>query len=69
MFGARGLAPRQAAYWEEALARTVTSDEWKQRMEANQLQTRFMRGTELAGYLQGEYEATRLVMADLGLSK
>jgi hypothetical protein len=38
-------------------------------MEANQLQTRFMRGTELAGYLQGEYEATRLVMADLGLSK
>jgi putative tricarboxylic transport membrane protein len=69
MFGARGLAPQQVAYWEEALARTVASDEWKQQMEANQLQTRFMRGSELAGYLQGEYEATRLVMADLGLSK
>jgi hypothetical protein len=38
-------------------------------MEANHLQTRITRGTELAGYLQGEYEATRLAMADLGLSK
>jgi hypothetical protein len=38
-------------------------------MEANQLQTRIMRDTELAGYLQGEYEAPRLAMADLGLSK
>ena len=69
VFGARDITAQQVAYWEAALARTVSSDEWKQQMEANQLQTRFMRSSELAAYLQGEYEATRLVMADLGLSK
>ena len=69
MFGARGLAPSQVAYWESMLARTVASDEWNEQMKANQLSTRFLRGAELADYLQGEYEATKAVMTELGLAK
>lgn len=69
IFGARGLTQAQVAYWEEALENTIASEEWKRQMEASQLHTRYLRSGELADYLKAEYEATKLVMADLGLAK
>jgi putative tricarboxylic transport membrane protein len=69
IFGAKGLSAAQSAFWGDALSKVVTTSEWKQQLEANQLESKFMRGPELAKWLDGEHGATRGVMADLGLAK
>lgn len=69
IFGAKGLAPAQVAFWEEALAKVAAVDEWKSQLEANNLTSRLLRSKDFAKYLEGEYSATRVVMTDLGLAK
>jgi len=69
ILGAKGYTAAQVAFWEDALARVVATDEWKQQLEQNNLESRFLRSREFAKWLEGEYEATRGVMADLGLAK
>lgn len=69
LFAPKGVAAAQAAYWEEALAKVVATDEWKHQLESNNLVSRFLRGKEFAKYLDGEYADTRSVMSDLGLIK
>ena len=69
LFGAKGLAPAQIAFWEEALARTVATNEWRKLVEENNLTPKFLRSRDCAVYLEGEYAATKAVMTDLGLVK
>jgi putative tricarboxylic transport membrane protein len=69
IFGARGLTTQQLAFWEEALARVVTTSEWKHQLDSNNLESRFLRSREFAQWLGGEYAATQAVMTDLGLVK
>lgn len=69
VFGARGLAAAQSGFWADALAKVVTTADWKQQLESNNLESKFLRGPELAKWLDAEYAATRGVMADIGLVK
>jgi putative tricarboxylic transport membrane protein len=69
ILGAKGITAAQAAFWEEALARVVASDEWKKQLEASNLSPQFLRGREFAKYLETEYANTRAVMAELGIAK
>ncbi|HYC47176.1 MAG TPA: tripartite tricarboxylate transporter substrate binding protein [Burkholderiales bacterium] len=69
IFGAKGLTQAQTAFWQDALAKVVASPEWKAQLAHNNLESKFMRGPELAKWLEGEYSATRAVMADIGLIK
>ena len=69
LFAPKGVTAAQVAYWEEALAKVVATEEWKSQLETNNLVSRFLRGREFAKYLEGEYRDTRAVMTDLGLIK
>jgi putative tricarboxylic transport membrane protein len=69
VFGAKGITAAQAAFWENALAKTVTANEWKKLIEDNNLVSNFLRAAECGKYLDGEYNATRAVMTELGLAK
>lgn len=69
LFGAKGLTPAQIGFWEEALARAVATNEWRTLVEQNNLTPQFLRSTDCAKYLEGEYAATKAVMTDLGLTK
>ena len=69
LFAPRGITAAQAAYWEEALAKVVATEEWKSQLESNNLVSRFLRGREFAKYLEAEFDDTRSVMSDLGLIK
>ena len=69
IFGAKGITAPQASFWEDALAKVVTTADWKHQLAENNLESRFMRGRELAKWLEGEYAATRAVMTDLGIVK
>jgi tripartite-type tricarboxylate transporter receptor subunit TctC len=69
IFGAKSITAPQAAFWEEALAKVVTTADWKHQLSENNLESRFMRGKELPKWLETEYTATRAVMSDLGIVK
>lgn len=69
IFGAKGLTPAQIAFWEEALARTVASADWKKLLDDSNLASQFLRNREFMKYLEGEYATTRALMTDLGLVK
>ena len=69
VFGARGITPAQIAFWEEALARAFTADEWKAWTTKNDAAAPPLRGVELQKYLEGQYSYTRTVLIDLGLAK
>ena len=69
IFGAKGITPAQIAFWEDAIGKTITTDDWKKQLDTNDLASRFMRSREFAKYLEVEYNATKAVMSDAGLMK
>lgn len=69
IFGAKGITPAQAGYWDNALARLAASGEWSHELEGTNMSRLFLHGREFARYLDEEYAATKSVMADLGLIK
>lgn len=69
VFGAKGISPAQIAFWEDALARAFTAEEWKAWMTKNDVTAPPLRGTGLNKYLETQYQHTRTVLIDLGLSK
>jgi putative tricarboxylic transport membrane protein len=69
ILAAKDLTAPQIAFWGDALARVTSTAEWKQQLDHNNLESRFMRSREFSAWLDNEYAATRAVMADLGLVK
>ncbi|MGZ9079965.1 MAG: tripartite tricarboxylate transporter substrate-binding protein, partial [Burkholderiales bacterium] len=69
VFAPKGIAAAELAYWEDVLAKVAASDGWKQTLEKNSWASPFLRGKELADYLEGNYKLTRAVMKDLGMAK
>jgi putative tricarboxylic transport membrane protein len=69
IFGAKGMTPAQAAFWDNALARMAASGEWSRELDGTNMAQLFLRGKDFLKYLDEEYAATRSVMTDLGLIK
>ena len=68
VFGAKGITPAQIAFWEDALARAFTAEEWKAWMTKNDVTAPPLRGAELHKYLETQFIHTRTVLVDLGLA-
>lgn len=68
VFGAKGITPAQIAFWEDALARAFTADEWKAWMTKNDVTAPPLKGAELHKYLEAQFVHTRTVLVDLGLA-
>jgi putative tricarboxylic transport membrane protein len=69
IFGAKGMTPAQASFWDNALARMAASEDWNRELDGTNMSRLFLRGKEFAKYLDEEYAATKSVMTDLGLIK
>ncbi len=69
VFGAKGITPAQIAFWDDALARAFTADEWKAWMTKNDVTAPPLRGADLQKYLEAQYSHTRSVLIELGLAK
>jgi putative tricarboxylic transport membrane protein len=67
--GPKGLSAAHVAFWDDALAKAVESAAWKQFLEENDLASNFLRSRDFGRYLEGEYNVTKAVMSELGLSK
>ncbi len=67
ILGAGGISSAQAAFWSNALAKAVVTDEWKKQLEENSVASEFISGEAFRKWLAEAYEDTRSVMSDLGL--
>ena len=48
---------------------TQRGEKWKKQLEAHDWDAQFLRSRDFAKFLDGEYHATRAIMAELGLAK
>jgi putative tricarboxylic transport membrane protein len=66
--GAKDLTPAQIAFWDQAFARAVQGEEWKQDVEANAWAEDFMNSAATRRHLDSEHAMLIRVMGDLGLA-
>lgn len=69
VMGPRGLTPAQIQYWENLLERASSTVEWKRMMAAELQDLDFRRSAATREYLRQQYELTRTLMADIGMTK
>jgi putative tricarboxylic transport membrane protein len=69
IFGPRGMTEPQIAYWEQAFARFVESDEWKKELETNFWRSEYLRSGETRKYLERDNAVEKAFLVELGLAK
>jgi putative tricarboxylic transport membrane protein len=65
----RGLTDAQVAYWEGLLERGVAHADWKQLLQADALEPMFLKGQAARDYLKKDYEVSRTLLGELGMTK
>jgi putative tricarboxylic transport membrane protein len=69
VMGPRGLTPAQVQYWESLFERVNHNAEWKRLLAADLQDVDFKRAAATREYLRQQYELTRTLLADLGMTK
>jgi len=69
VMGARGLAPAQVAYWENLFERTANNAEWKRLLAADFQDWDFRKSPATRDHLRQQYELTRTLLADIGMTQ
>jgi putative tricarboxylic transport membrane protein len=69
VMGPRGLTPAQIQYWETLLERVSNNTEWKRLLAADLQALDFRKAAATREYLKQQYEMTRNLLADIGMSK
>lgn len=65
--GPKGLTPAQIAFWDQAFARVVRSEEWKKELDENAWSEDFRGSAETRRHLDAEYELLRKILVELGV--
>ena len=65
---AGGLSTAQTAFWDQAFARVVRSEEWKRDLDDNGWAEDFKASAETRKHLDAEYEMLARMLADLGMT-
>ncbi|HYC44985.1 MAG TPA: tripartite tricarboxylate transporter substrate binding protein [Burkholderiales bacterium] len=63
----RGITPAQVAFWEQAFAKVVDADEWKQDLQKNVWIEDFRSAAETRKHLDAEYELLKTILVELGV--
>ena len=69
VLGPRGLTPAQVSYWENIFERVSNTAEWKRLLAADLQDWDFRKSAATREYLQKQYELTRTLLADIGMTK
>lgn len=62
-----GLNPSQVAFWDQAFARIVRSEDWKRDLDDNGWAEDFRGSADTRKHLESEHELLTRVLADLGM--
>jgi len=63
----RGLTPAQIAFWDQAFAKAVQGDDWKQDVEKNAWAEDFMGNAATLKHLDSEYALLKGMLGELGV--
>jgi len=63
----KGLTPAQIAFWDQAFAKAVQGEDWKQDVETNAWAEDFMGNAATRKHLDSEYELLKGMLGDLGV--
>jgi len=69
VFGPKGMAPAQVAYWEDAIGKAMRHADAKQFIDSNNWTFDWVGAKELPVELDKEYARLRAMLTDLGLVK
>jgi tripartite-type tricarboxylate transporter receptor subunit TctC len=69
VIGPKGMKESSVAYWEDALAKMIATDEWKKDLERNMWESKFLRSAPMNEFLKVQTEQFRRTLSDLGLAK
>ena len=69
MYGPRGVAPAQVAYWEDVFRRLIDTPDWKAEMVKVNGSTRFMGAAPMKKYMDEQYPEIKALLVDLDLAK
>jgi putative tricarboxylic transport membrane protein len=64
----RGVTPAQITFWEQAFAKVVEGEEWKQDLQKNAWIEDFRNAAETRKHLDAEYELLRTILPELGVT-
>jgi putative tricarboxylic transport membrane protein len=64
---AGGLTPAQIAFWDDAFARVVRTEDWKRDLDANGWAEDFRPSAETRRHLDAEYGMLTKMLAELGM--
>jgi putative tricarboxylic transport membrane protein len=69
VMGPRGLTPAQVSYWENLLERVSNNAEWKRLLAADLQDWDFRKAAATREHLKQQYEISRGLLADIGMTK
>jgi putative tricarboxylic transport membrane protein len=69
LVGPRGMTEAQTAFWDQTIARMVTTEDWKKDVEKNLWSDSYLNSGETRKYLDTEYRELKTVLTDLGFTK
>ncbi len=69
IFGPKGIDPAQVAYWSNALATAMKSDDLRKDLDINYWTIDMVGPRELPAFLQHEYENYRRALTEIGMVK
>jgi putative tricarboxylic transport membrane protein len=69
LWGPKGMAAPQLAYWDKALAQLTQSSEWKKELETRMWADDYMDSRATQKYLDGLHAEMRAVLKEIGLAK
>jgi putative tricarboxylic transport membrane protein len=67
--GPRELTPAQTAFWDQAFAKAIQGEEWRNDLERNAWAQDLRTATETRRHLDGEHELLTRLLGELGLLK
>lgn len=69
LVGPRGMTEAQTAYWDQVLAKLVSTSEWTNLLETNIWEPTFLRSTDSRKFLDSEFQELKAILGSLGLAR
>ena len=69
VIGPKGLTPAQIAYWDQALAKIVLSDDYRKEVERNLADPEYLGAAAARKFWDAQYEELKVLLAELGLTR
>ena len=69
VIGPKGMAREQVAFWEDALAKVIKTDEWQKDLERNFWTSNFMTGNAVRQYIEQQGKLFREIFTELGMAR